>query len=73
MYVWFVIQYKNLFFAIQALSGGFENWPWNDKNEGTAEKKYKFALTSIKKPKPKCIGLARRRIGRGGRYEDFIM
>lgn len=34
-----------------------------------ADKKYRFALTSISKPVPRCIGLARRRIGRGGRYD----
>ncbi|KAL6261920.1 hypothetical protein P5V15_007002 [Pogonomyrmex californicus] len=50
------------------VSGGFGNWPWCDKNEGgAADKKYRFALTSISKPVPRCIGLARRRIGRGGR------
>ncbi|XP_043506006.1 enhancer of polycomb homolog 1 [Polistes fuscatus] len=48
--------------------GGFGNWPWCDKREGgLADKKYRFALTSISKPVPKCIGLARRRLGRGGR------
>lgn len=47
---------------------GFGNWPWCDKNEGgIADKKYRFALTSISKPVPRCIGFARRRIGRGGR------
>ncbi|KYN02573.1 PREDICTED: enhancer of polycomb homolog 1 [Cyphomyrmex costatus] len=50
------------------VSGGFGNWPWCDKNEGgIADKKYRFALTSISKPVPRCIGFARRRIGRGGR------
>lgn len=44
------------------------NWPWCNKNEGgLADPKYKFVLTSINQPKPKCIGLARRRMGRGGR------
>ncbi|KZC05802.1 Enhancer of polycomb like protein 1 [Dufourea novaeangliae] len=50
------------------VSGGFGNWPWCDKNEGgLADKKYRFALTSISKPVPRCIGFARRRYGRGGR------
>ncbi|XP_072749209.1 enhancer of polycomb homolog 1 [Anoplolepis gracilipes] len=50
------------------VSGGLGNWPWCDKSEGgLADKKYRFALTSISKPVPRCIGLARRRIGRGGR------
>lgn len=55
---------------MQPVSGGLGNWPWCDKSEGgLADKKYRFALTSISKPVPKCIGLARRRIGRGGRYD----
>ncbi|KAL0099205.1 hypothetical protein PUN28_020049 [Cardiocondyla obscurior] len=50
------------------VSGGYGNWPWCGKNEGgIADTKYRFALTSITKPVPKCIGFARRRIGRGGR------
>ncbi|XP_011503738.1 PREDICTED: enhancer of polycomb homolog 1 [Ceratosolen solmsi marchali] len=50
------------------VSGGFGNWPWCDRDEGgLADKKYRFALTSINKPTPRCIGLARRRMGRGGR------
>lgn len=50
------------------VSGGFGNWPWCDIDEGgIADKKYRFALTSISKPTPRCIGLARRRLGRGGR------
>lgn len=56
------------FLSLQPVSGGFGNWPWCDKNEGgLADKKYRFALTSVSKPVPRCIGLARRRIGRGGR------
>ncbi|CAG5092903.1 Similar to EPC1: Enhancer of polycomb homolog 1 (Homo sapiens) [Cotesia congregata] len=50
------------------VSGGYGNWPWCSKSEGgIADKKYRFALTSISKPTPRCIGLARRRYGRGGR------
>ncbi|XP_015112813.1 enhancer of polycomb homolog 1 [Diachasma alloeum] len=50
------------------VSNGFGNWPWCEKTEGgAANKKYRFALTSISKPSPRCIGLARRRLGRGGR------
>lgn len=68
----------------------FGNWPWESKEEnGLAESKYRFTLTSIRHPKydkikhrfysknkfikifiycrPRCIGFARRRIGRGGR------
>ncbi|XP_033232211.1 enhancer of polycomb homolog 1 isoform X2 [Belonocnema kinseyi] len=50
------------------VSDGFGNWPWCDRSEGgLADKRYRFALTSISKPTPRCIGLARRRMGRGGR------
>ncbi|KOX79622.1 Enhancer of polycomb like protein 1 [Melipona quadrifasciata] len=60
--------YHESFCENSPVSGGFGNWPWCDKSEGgLADKKYRFALTSISKPVPKCIGFARRRIGRGGR------
>lgn len=59
-------------FYLQPVSGGFGNWPWYGKNEGgVGDKKYRFALTSINKPMPRCIGFARRRLGRGGRYVLF--
>ncbi|XP_055614263.1 uncharacterized protein LOC129760633 [Uranotaenia lowii] len=44
------------------------DWPWVSKEEnGTADPRYRFALTSLRYPRPRCIGFARRRIGRGGR------
>ncbi|CAH2005786.1 unnamed protein product [Acanthoscelides obtectus] len=44
------------------------NWPWCSKEEhGLADRRYRFALTSISHPARRCIGLARRRLGRGGR------
>ncbi|XP_058808050.1 enhancer of polycomb homolog 1 [Phymastichus coffea] len=50
------------------ISEGLGNWPRiNKHDENMLEQKYRFALTSIRKPSPKCIGLARRRLGRGGR------
>ncbi|KAL7306312.1 hypothetical protein TKK_0001740 [Trichogramma kaykai] len=36
-------------------------------SNGDLNNKYKYSMTSINKPTLKCIGLARRRIGRGGR------
>lgn len=43
------------------------NWPWCSKEEnGKAEPRYRFTLTSLSNPR-RCIGFARRRIGRGGR------
>nr|XP_014088244.1 uncharacterized protein LOC106616209 [Bactrocera oleae] len=44
------------------------NWPWESKDEnGFGDTKYRFTLTSIRHPRPRCIGFARRRMGRGGR------
>ncbi|EFA06113.2 enhancer of polycomb homolog 1 [Tribolium castaneum] len=43
------------------------NWPWCSKEEnGLADKRFRFTLTSLSNPR-RCIGFARRRIGRGGR------
>ncbi|XP_040578733.1 enhancer of polycomb homolog 1 [Lepeophtheirus salmonis] len=47
-------------------------WPWEH------EAKYRFSLCSLSTPKPRLLGLSRRRIGRGGRmiidraYSDFF-
>ncbi|CAH1116786.1 unnamed protein product [Phaedon cochleariae] len=56
------------------------NWPWCSKEEnGLADKRFRFSLTSLSNPQ-RCIGFARRRVGRGGRiildristnYDDF--
>lgn len=43
------------------------NWPWCSPEEGGfGDKKYRYSLTSLSQPQ-RCIGFARRRIGRGGR------
>lgn len=43
------------------------NWPWCSKEEnGLADKRYRYTLTSLSNPR-RCIGFARRRVGRGGR------
>lgn len=43
------------------------NWPWCSKeDDGLGDKRFRFTLTSLSNPK-KCIGFARRRMGRGGR------
>ncbi|XP_065083532.1 uncharacterized protein E(Pc) [Ochlerotatus camptorhynchus] len=50
------------------ITKGFGDWPWVSKEEnGKADPRYRFALTSLRHPRPRCIGFARRRIGRGGR------
>ena len=50
---------------------GFEQvrgWPWDSPAEGGGgEAKYKYSLTSLSTPVSKCIGMVRRRVGRGGR------
>ncbi|XP_065369495.1 uncharacterized protein E(Pc) isoform X2 [Calliphora vicina] len=44
------------------------NWPWEPKEDyGFGDSKYRYTLTSIRHPRPRCIGFARRRMGRGGR------
>lgn len=54
---------------LQPLSGGLGNWPWCSRDEGgLADRRYRYCLTSISNPERKCIGFARRRIGRGGRF-----
>lgn len=43
------------------------NWPWCSKEEnGLSDKRYRYTLTSLSNPR-RCIGFARRRMGRGGR------
>uniref|UniRef100_A0AAY4A778 Enhancer of polycomb homolog n=1 Tax=Denticeps clupeoides TaxID=299321 RepID=A0AAY4A778_9TELE len=45
-------------------SGG---WPWSSPDEGgSCDQRYRFSLMSLSKPW-RCLGLARRRFGRGGR------
>lgn len=44
------------------------NWPWCSTEEGgLGDKRYRYCLTALPSEKPRCIGFARRRIGRGGR------
>nr|CAD7442294.1 unnamed protein product [Timema bartmani] len=50
------------------LPSGVGNWPWVSREEGgLADRRYRYCLTSVSKPQPQCVGLARRRVGRGGR------
>lgn len=44
------------------------NWPWCSPDEGgLSDPRYRYNLTSLSEPQTRCIGFARRRIGRGGR------
>ncbi|XP_038587923.1 enhancer of polycomb homolog 1-like isoform X1 [Micropterus salmoides] len=43
------------------------NWPWVSPSEGgLGNPRFRYCLTSLNMPR-RCIGLARRRVGRGGR------
>lgn len=44
-------------------------WPWEPAELGGGqEARYRYSLASLSTPKARCIGMARRRVGRGGRY-----
>lgn len=56
---------------LKALETDLGNWPWCSPLEGgSGDRRYRFCLTSLSKPNSRCIGFARRRYGRGGRYES---
>ncbi|XP_068261159.1 enhancer of polycomb homolog 1 isoform X3 [Nyctibius grandis] len=43
------------------------NWPWSNPKEGRlGDVRYRYCLTTLTVPQ-RCIGFARRRVGRGGR------
>ncbi|XP_062956136.1 enhancer of polycomb homolog 1 isoform X3 [Cynocephalus volans] len=43
------------------------NWPWTSpKDGGLGDSRYRYCLTTLTVPQ-KCVGFARRRVGRGGR------
>uniref|UniRef100_UPI003AAFCF43 enhancer of polycomb homolog 1-like isoform X3 n=1 Tax=Centroberyx gerrardi TaxID=166262 RepID=UPI003AAFCF43 len=43
------------------------NWPWVSPSEGgLGDPRFRYCLTSLNMPR-RCVGLARRRVGRGGR------
>ncbi|XP_076014152.1 enhancer of polycomb homolog 1 isoform X2 [Genypterus blacodes] len=43
------------------------NWPWMSPSEGgRGDPRFRYCLTSLNVPR-RCVGLARRRVGRGGR------
>ncbi|XP_077078080.1 enhancer of polycomb homolog 1b isoform X3 [Siphateles boraxobius] len=47
--------------------GPVASWPWSDPAEGgVADVRYRYSLTMLTVPR-RCLGLARRRVGRGGR------
>ncbi|XP_056289782.1 enhancer of polycomb homolog 1 isoform X2 [Pseudoliparis swirei] len=53
------------YYATRPDQGG--NWPWVSPSEGgLGDPRFRYCLTSLNMPR-RCIGLARRRVGRGGR------
>lgn len=57
------------FFSISLLQPKEGNWPWVPPSEGGGgDPRFRFSLTSLAHPTRRCIGFARRRVGRGGRY-----
>lgn len=59
---------RNKFSQYHKPLSNFGNWPWTCKDDnGIGEPKYRYTLTSIRTPRPRCVGFARRRVGRGGR------
>lgn len=54
-------------FFPQPIPSGLGNWPWCPPEEnGLADRRYRYTLASLSHPR-RCIGFARRRLGRGGR------
>lgn len=44
------------------------SWPWCGPGEdGLAEARFRYSLTTLTVPR-RCFGMARRRVGRGGRW-----
>ncbi len=57
----------SVFFS-KARSGPVGGRPWSDPAEGgVADVRYRYSLTTLTVPR-RCLGLARRRVGRGGRW-----
>ncbi|XP_055723047.1 enhancer of polycomb homolog 1-like isoform X3 [Salvelinus fontinalis] len=53
------------YYASRLDHGG--SWPWVSPSEGgLGETRYRYCLTTLTVP-PRCLGMARRRLGRGGR------
>jgi len=64
----FVFRRKRQCLYHAPLSTGLGNWPWCSREDGgLADQRFRFSLASITSPTSRCVGLARRRVGRGGR------
>lgn len=48
------------------------SWPWcGPWDDGLAEARFRYSLTTLTVPRC-CLGMARRRMGRGGRSVKFL-
>lgn len=57
-----------LFIYLKSRPDQSGNWPWVSPSEGgLGDPRFRYCLTSLNMPR-RCIGLARRRVGRGGRW-----
>lgn len=53
--------------CLQARQDRVGSWPWCGPWEGSlAEARFRYSLTALTVPR-RCLGMARRRVGRGGR------
>lgn len=48
------------------------DWPWSGETEGgSCDPQFRYSLTTLTIPR-RCVGLARRRVGRGGRWVKSV-
>lgn len=57
--------------CFQAHQDRVGSWPWcGPWEDGLAEARFRYSLTTLTVPR-RCLGMARRRVGRGGRSVEF--
>lgn len=65
-------RFSILSFSLQARQDRVGSWPWCGPWEGgLAEARFRYSLTTLTVPR-RCLGMARRRVGRGGRSVNFL-
>lgn len=58
--------------CFQAHQDRVGSWPWcGPWEDGLAEARFRYSLTTLTVPR-RCLGMARRRVGRGGRSVEFL-
>ncbi|KAG7273308.1 hypothetical protein CRUP_014418 [Coryphaenoides rupestris] len=64
---WSQVSILTLYSVSQSLQHRVAGWPWAEPSEGgVADGRYRYSLATLTVPR-RCLGLARRRVGRGGR------